>query len=221
MLNFLPLHVYSILFCFLISLLVYSKKRNSFIYLKFFPPFLFLSLVIEVICSYYAHINKNNTVIYNFFSTFEFCFYIWILSILITNINWRRVMRLSVIIYPVLALININFIQGLKTFHTVTYSIGCLLVVLFTIAYLMELFRSAKSSGLITNPAFWICLGLLLFYCCSFPLYGLINYWAKLPGLKLIVKNFARIFTALNIFLYLTFTIAFICHRARKFTLSS
>jgi tellurite resistance protein TehA-like permease len=130
----------------------------------------------------------------------------------------KGIIRVTVVLYALAAVSNILFIQKMKTFHTVTYSLGCLLIVLFCIYYFFELFRLPKSVKLKHNPAFWICTGLLFFYCCGFPLYGLINYWSDIS--KLILKNFDKIITILNIFLYTLFTIAFLCIRTRKYTLS-
>lgn len=121
-------------------------------------------------------------------------------------------------LYLVVAIVNILFIQKIKTFHTTTYAFGCLLVVSFSIYYFLELFRIPRSGKLQYNPAFWICTGLLFFYCCGFPLYGLVNLWKS--SWKLMVNNFTLITEILNIFLYSLFTIAFICARTRKYTLS-
>ena len=130
----------------------------------------------------------------------------------------KKIIRITILFYAITATTNIVFIQKMKTFHTVTYSLGCLLIVVFCIYYFLELFRLPKSVKLKNNPAFWICTGLLFFYCCGFPLYGLMNYWIGIS--KLILQNFSNIVTILNIFLYTLFAIAFLCIKTRKYTLS-
>jgi hypothetical protein len=127
-------------------------------------------------------------------------------------------MWIVIFLYTVAAICNIVFIQKMKTFHTVGYSVGCLLVVIFCINYFFELFQLPKSVNLVNNPAFWICSGLLFFYCCGFPLYGFIKLWTNVP---LVVKNFNAIISLLNIFLYSLFTIAFLCIRTPKYTSSA
>ena len=86
----------------------------------------------------------------------------------------KKVIRIIMILYALIAIINIIFIQKMKAFHTVTYAFGCLLIVAVCIYYFFELFKIPKSVKLKNNPAFWICSGLLFFYCCGFPLFGLI-----------------------------------------------
>ncbi len=219
--NFLTFDLYFIFICFMVSLSVYFRSKPSYPYLKLFPPFLLATVIIEVWGSYLGSIGENNAVVYNFFSTFEFCFYLFVISLLVNSPRVKKIIRVVIPVYFLSAITNILFIQGMKTFHTVTYSSGCLLIVAFCIYYFFELFRLPKSENLVRNPAFWICSGLLFFYCCGFPLFGLINLWSKIPQLRVIRKNFTDFVTILNILLYSLFMIAFLCARTRKYTLSS
>jgi hypothetical protein len=214
--SFLPLYVYFIAISFLVSLVVYFNRTPSFKYLRIFPPFLFGSLVVEVVGSYFSSIGRNNVILYDVFSTIEFCFYLWIISILITDSRVKLIARLTIPVYVIITTLNVLYFQGPRIFHTATYSLGCLLIVIFCIYYFYELFRNPKSVKLNNSPEFWICSGLLFFYCCGFPLYGFLNYWGEF-----IRTNFILIFTILNIFLYSLFTIAFLCVRTRRYTLSS
>jgi len=209
--------MYFIAASFLVSLSVYIRTESSN-YLKLFPPFLLSTLVVELLGSYLGHVEKNNVILYNFFSVFEFAFYLFIISLAISNPVMKRIIRISAVLYIIVAVINILFIQKMKTFHTITYSLGCLLIVISCIYYFLELFRIPQSIKLKNNPAFWICSGLLFFYCCGFPLYGLINFWSDIS--KLVVRNFGEIVTILNIFLYSLFTIAFLCIKTQKYTSS-
>ncbi|WP_431213185.1 hypothetical protein ACQ86N_47525 [Puia sp. P3] len=103
----------------------------------------------------------------------------------------------------------------MATFHTMSYCLGCLLIVCACIYYFWELFQQKSSVDLIHQPAFWVCSGLLFFYSCTFPLYGLTKLMESLP--KVILVNLFNIFILLNIFLYLSFTIAFLCRlKTRK-----
>jgi hypothetical protein len=214
---FIPIYAYFIFLSFLVSLSIYFKKSPNFSYLKFFPLFLLLTLFAEVYGSYLSYSNQRNIEFYNFFTVLEFCFYLIILRLIIKNKNIRKIIVITTILYVIAAIVNISFYQGKNSFHTITYSIGCLIVVSFCIYFFLELFRLPKSIKLSRNPAFWICSGLLFFYCCGFPLYAFINFWSHLEW---IIKRFDDIVTILNTFLYTLFTIAFLCNRTRKYTLS-
>ena len=128
----------------------------------------------------------------------------------------KKIIRITLLLYMVIAVNNIIFIQKMKSFHTVTYALGCLLIVIFCIYYFFELFKLSQSVKLKNNPAFWICSGLLFFYCCGFPLFGMFNFLAGIS--KLIINNFHSIIIILNCFLYTLFTIAFLCRiKTRKY----
>lgn len=214
--SFLPSYIYFIAISLLVSLLVYQKPSQF--YLKLFPPFLLLTFIAEVYASWLFTVGRNNVTIYNFFSTFEFCFYLFIISIIIKNNRIKKIILGTVFLYAIVAVVNIVAILKMKTFHVTTYTVGCLLIVIFCIYYFGELFRFPEQGKLLHNPAFWICSALLFFYCCGFPLYGLINQWKGIS--KLVLENFVEIVTILNIFLYSLFTIAFLCTRTRKYTSS-
>jgi hypothetical protein len=202
---------------FLASLTVYYRLDPVNSFLKYFPPFLLATILVEFIGTYLQTTRRDNVLLYNFFTSFEFCFYLWIVSLIINNRSVKKTIYVVMVIYFLIALVNILFIQK-KVFHTVTYSLGCLLIVLVCIYYFLELFRRPKSVKLSSSPAFWICSGLLFFYCCGFPLFGLLNYWSGIS--KLVLKNFSEILTILNVFLYSLFTLAFLCIRTRRYTLS-
>ncbi|OQP58503.1 hypothetical protein [Niastella populi] len=177
-------------------------------YLKAFPFFMLITLVVEVTAWLLLQYKINVTLLYIVFTSFEFMFYLFIVAYSIYNLKVRKIILWLLAVYPVLVLLNRLFIQQ-RSFHTITYSIGCLLVVAACIFYFFELFQSTHSVNLIKEPAFWICSGLLFFYCCTFPLIGLWNYLHNLPGI--ILKNLNYILTFLNILLYSLFSIAFLC----------
>ena len=177
-------------------------------YLKLFPFFMLITLTVEVSAWFFIKYKMNVTLLYIIFTSFEFIFYLFIIAFSIYNLKVRKIILWLMAIYPLLVLLNRIFIQQ-RSFHTITYSIGCLLVVAGCMYYFFELFQSTHSVNLVKEPAFWICSGLLFFYCCTFPLIGLWNY---LPGLpKIILKNLNYILTFLNILLYSLFSIAFLC----------
>jgi hypothetical protein len=110
---------------------------------------------------------------------------------------------------------NIFLLQKFQVFQSITYCLGCLLVVAACIYYFWELFQSKNYVKLTGEPAFWICSGLLFYFACSFPIYGLINFISDL-GQK-VFHMIEIILDFLIILLYLSFTIAFLCRlRTRK-----
>ncbi len=213
----LPAYIYGICICFVVSLSLFFKIKPEHRVLRLFPIFLFITLAAELWCNYLWESGKNNIPIYNYFSTYEIAFYLFILAKSQSNNRVKKIIYALIPIFLAFAIINIEFIQGRDIFHTISFSVGSLLIVSFCILYFLDLLRLPKSEPLLTNPFFWICSGLLFFYICGFPLYGLVNLWANIA--PILIKNLDTVSIILNIFLYSLFTIAFICIRTRKYTL--
>jgi len=213
--DIIPLYVFFIAISLLISVVLLSRNKDIF-YLRVFPVFLFISVSVELYAIYLWNFRFNTASIYNFFTLFEFGFYLFVLRGIIRNKFVKKVIVAAALIYIPVAVFNIVFIQGLNTFHTVTYSLGCLLVISFSMFYFFEIFRLPKFIYLTSEPGFWICSGLLFFYCCSFPIFAMSDLIEG--AAPFILTNFDKIINVLNVLLYSLFSIAFLCRiRVRKY----
>ena len=207
-----------ILLSALAGIAVYFQKQSP-LYLKLFPIFLFLAFGMEVSGFVLSKRGERTLMLYNVYTTLEYVFYLWVLYRVIRNPKIRTVLRQLFWIYPLLALLNIQFVQK-NNFHTLTYSIGAILVVLTCIYYFLELFRSNHSIKMVRQTSFWICSGLLFYYCCSYPFFAVANFW-KNPSIR-ILQEIQLIISIMNVLLYLSFTIGFLCRiKIRNFILSS
>jgi hypothetical protein len=193
--------------CFLASIALFFQASIPK-YLKTFPFFLLITLGVEFANMLFVKSEKISVRLFNIFTTFEIAFYLFIISCCIYSKKIRRIIWWIIAIYPVLVYINRTFFQ-VKSFHTTTYSLGCLLIVAACVYYILELFQSTRSVNLSKEPAFWICSGLLFFYTCTFPLIGLWNHLHGLP--EIILRNLFTILQVLNVLLYSLFSIAFLC----------
>jgi hypothetical protein len=202
-----PLPMYFEFLSFLTSLLIFKRPETPF-YLKLFPGFLLITISVEFLTLYLWNLSMENYQAYNYFTAFEFCFYLFIFSKIIRTPRVRRIITYTIIPYLTLALANILFFQK-NTFHSITYSLGCLLIVTCAIYYFFELFQSPSSIRLTKEPSFWISSGLLFYYCCSLPFIGLTGLLSTMP--KIFLNNVYYILIGINVLLYSLFTIAFLC----------
>lgn len=195
----------------LVGIISYFKNKKISAYLEGLSFFLLTSLIIEFAADYAIYIlkKKSNLFIYNPFTVFEFVFYIWLLRAIIRNKLVKNILLILLFLYPIGAGINIYFFQGTHGFHSITYALGCLLIITFSTYYFYELFLIPEPVSLLFEPAFWICTGLLFFYSCTFSLFGLSNIVTSLP--RIIINNIEIIINMLNSLLYLMFSIAFLC----------
>jgi len=214
----LYLSYFMIAIALLTSLTVYIRPTTS-LYLKIFPIFLTVILIIGLRIGYLSSHYKSNIGFYNLFTTIAFIFYFFSLQQIIVNKKVKRIIVYIAFIYPLITLLNIFWIQTGAVFNTITFSLGCLLIVMICIYYFLELFQLTSSINLLTQPSFWICSGLLFYFSCSFPLLGLVNF-LKSPS-KIIGNSLAIISNLLDVLLYSSFTIAFLCRIKIRKSMSS
>src|SRR5438105_2271988 len=112
---------------FVISITLFFQVSVP-LYLKLFSTFLLMTLIVEITAWKLVTFGINVTLLYNFFTAFEFEFYLFVLRGIIQNFRIKKVISQVLWLYPVLVFLNVSLIQK-NAFHSVTYSIGCLLVV--------------------------------------------------------------------------------------------
>ena len=156
----------------------------------------------------------NNLDLYNFVSLAAFTYYMYILMEVIYSKRVKKVILIIMSVYVIISLINILFVQKISSFHTMTYSIGCFLIVIISMYYFYELLRLPRAIDLKKEPAFWIAAGLLFFYICTLPVLGVINYLFSIPGV--LGRRLEDIIAILNVLLYSLFTIGFLCRISFK-----
>jgi hypothetical protein len=193
---------------FLLSLFLFFKKSIP-VHLKGFSPFLLFSLFVEAVAAWMINRNISTTLLFNIESTIEVTFYLWVLFCLVSGKIAKRILFYLVVIYPTLSFIDIIFIQGKEDFHSISYAFGCLLIVFFSIIFFYQLFSKPKAITLTREPDFWICTGLLLFYSVTFPMFVFVNFMKDFP--PILANNVQYLLIVLNVFLYLLFSIAFLC----------
>ncbi|MBX3240478.1 MAG: hypothetical protein KIT80_01470 [Chitinophagaceae bacterium] len=210
-------YIIVILLAFLAGIVVYFKN-NMPLYLRLLPANLAFVFVLELVGVLLANRGVYNVNLYNVLGSVQITFYLWVMHQIVVNKSIRRILFYTIFFYPVLVILNKLFVQKGMQFVSITVALGCLLVVLSAIYYFYELFQSDKSVDLLHEPSFWIASGLLFFYSCSFPLFTLLNYFYS-PSNKIIIY-ITYLSSVLNILLYSSFIIAFLCRiRIRKFSL--
>ncbi len=222
--NYLENHLYyfSPIFAaiaFLVSLTIWIFPAGGQRFLKVLSLFLLVNLATETVFAYQAKQNINNLFFGNFVTMLQDSLYLYLLREIVRRPKAKKVLLYCLIIYPAIFIVNVMLIQGSGVFHSMTYALGCLLIVVSCVYYFFELFQQTYSVNLGRQPGFWICSGLLFFYTCTFPLYGATNLLNRLP--KVILFNLLHILVLLNILLYLYFTIAFLCRLKTRNSMSS
>jgi hypothetical protein len=203
---------------FIISLTIFLRPGAE-PYLKYFSIFLFVNCCLDTGTSYMALNRVNNVFISNVNTMATLGFYLYLLMTIVERPKSKKVLLIMLVIYLLISMMNFFLVQKTGVFNSMTYCLGCLLIVTASIYYFWELFQQRRSLDLLRQPTFWICSGLLFYCACSFPLQGMLNFMNALP--KVILENLLIIFDLLNILLYLSFSIAFLCRLKIRKSMSS
>ena len=193
---------------FVFSSLLFLKKSEP-LYLKLFSPFTGIDTLVSLLTTYLARKSIHTLPIVNALTTIEFCFYIWVLRCIINNLFIKKLSLIFLIGFPIAVVINVFLIQGFNNFHTLTYSIGCLIVISLSIYYFFELFQTQYAIRLAKEPGFWIACALLFYYSVSFPLYVCVNLMKNFP--ETLGNVIGIVCSLMNFILYSLFCIALIC----------
>lgn len=205
----LELYQYLIFITFIAGLLRFKALQPG--YLKYLVLVAFLALIAEILpVLKIIRFGGSNHWWFNIFTVAEFLLYSYLFSKAITNQKLATIIRWSIPVYLVLAIANMYFIQGFTRFHTITYRIGAIMIVVWSYLYFRQLLQSDQEIVLLKNPMFWIATGLLFFYLGFFVYmnaFDLIVY--KVIGYN--VQLWRGISYSLNTLLYSCFLIALLC----------
>lgn len=206
-------------------LLVFTILTGLFVMIRHKPPIylriltiaLATNFVVDTIGTILVLRGKQTNGIYNIYNLVTFEFYLVVLYHILKSSRVKKVLFNVLVGFPVLWVINLFFIQGFEEFQSITYSLGCLLVVSFSIYYFLELFQRPTSVRLVLEPAFWVTSSLLFYYCCIFPIAGFLNLVGNLSDRM--VNIYQAVIVVINVFMYSLFLIAFVClMKIRKYT---
>jgi len=184
--------------------------------LKTLPFFLSLTVFVELATPLrLIHFHGNNSWFFNIFTTIEFLYYSLIFFKLSKSHFQRKIIAITAGAFLIFTSINIFFIQGFRKFHTISYRVGAVMVVVWCCLYFRQLMQSSEYIILIRNPYFWISTGLLFFYLGFFFYFSAFDYIVY-KKIKFSKELFGIISDTLNILLYSCFVIALLCPRKKR-----
>ena len=104
-----PIYIYFLAASVLVSSVALLTKRFPEIHLKLFFPFLLMTLAVEVAANLIPFSGQTNVHIYNYFTAFEFCFYLYAIRSMVINVRARKVLLISSLLYGIGSAIYIYF----------------------------------------------------------------------------------------------------------------
>jgi hypothetical protein len=164
---------------------------------------LFLIIVnfIEIfLIMYWTKQYKSNVLIYNIYSIFCVCYYLYVYFHHFSEKTWTKKLIFLSIFWFIFAvgLFVHNF--NVPTVNTSSYNIGKIMVIGLVLNY-----RSIAK-----EPLFYFSLGLLIFYVSSFPLLNFVNFFVVEDTAML---TYVKLLQIGNIFLSLGYLGAALCSK--------
>lgn len=192
------------------------KKGRPF-YLKIFPLFLLSIILIEWSGRLIYKHGENNLLLYNILSVYEFSFYCYFLFNIIDSRLTKKTIVFVSFLMPIILVYNLLYFQGAHQFSTLTFIPSSILLIIFGLIFIYQIFNKAEFVDLKREPSFWICISLIFYFSITVSIIGNLNYIATLS--KSYINLSHSILLTVNCFHYLLFLIGFLCPiHIRKFT---
>ncbi len=181
------------------------------VHLKVFSVLLGVTLGVELLATSiieWLHL-KNNFSLYNFFILPEFLVYAWYYQ-RITSKKWiKNIIWVISFLFPVFWGYSVFLVFGINTFNSHIIVVSAFFSVFFGLSYYYELLHSDKFVGLSRHTEFWIATGMIIFYACQTPFYGMFNF--LLANYLPLSRSLLIVLLFLNSTMYLIFMYAFLC----------
>jgi len=147
--------------------------------LKYLFWCLIFKFIIESLMLYMAIHKQNNLFLYNAYVCVSYAFFARMFySAFDLNVYKKVVIWCSLLFYCVL--IYDWVYVGLEQSLMVSGTFQCLMIILFVIMFFLEITASLKIRNLLRYSLFWVCSGLLVYYCSlTFvsPLFNMLDRW--------------------------------------------
>lgn len=167
-----------------------------------------ITVIVESGNAYYIFpaIHQSNHWTFNIETVFEFYFFSYFFFHVLKESFSRKLIKIFVFAYPVILILSFITIQKYYVFHTYTYMLGELYLIILCLLYYRELYTTNEFKKLSTLPEFWIVTSLLIFTAGELPYMILLNYLNK-HYIMASVYFKQYILGTLNIVMYAMFTI--------------
>lgn len=185
---------------------LYTTKSSDYKYLTFY--FLFILLAEE---TGRLLVSKDLFDLTKYWYSFivipvEFFFFYWFLLNHFNTKKDRQIAKTGIVLLAFGFIIDWLFFYNSKAiFISLSYTLGNLILLILVLRYFKNLIHSKRILNFTTELEFWICLGLLIFYLCTFPFFGLYNYF--LENYPIEFRVYYIVMLVLNSVMYLIFSI--------------
>lgn len=157
----------------------------------------------------------NNFWLYNPYLIINFLVLIHYFKMQFHNKKLIKVINVSMILYLITCILNLIFSDDFFTTNSpFTFVLGSLFLLIVIFVYYFEVLMSSRLLNITKEISFYISIGAVIFYLCTTPIVIYFNYFNSLSSA--FGKLSSIILVTTNIFMYGTFSIAFLLLANKK-----
>ena len=194
---------------FIAAILLLHKKRIG-VWRLFIALFALIVLAETAGCFMYDILGKHNHWVYNINMILTDIFIFWILSTANSLQKERKAIYIVIILFFSTAVINLFFFEGLYHYNQYTETAGDIIQIIISCFLFYRLITEVAYRNLFSYEYFWLANGILFSSLGSTILYHFpeaMSSYQKLTHINV----FAILNNILNVLLYSSLIIAFIC----------
>ena len=184
----------------------YTSKSSKYKYLTFYFLFIVIAEQIGRFLVYKDLLGYTKYWYSYIVIPVEFLFFYWLLFNHFDTKKDRLIAKVGIFLLTFGFVIDWFFFYNAKSvFISLSYTLGNLILLILVLRYFKILIHSKRILNFSKELEFWICLGLLIFYLCTFPFFGLYNYFFENYPIEF--RIYYMVMLALNILMYLIFSV--------------
>jgi len=137
---------------------------------------MFLALLVECLAYVMSKWGGYSSYpIYHIYTVVEYVFLMQIFSQTVTSRIFSRILRFSVPLFGLFALLNIVLWQPLNEPNTNATILTSIIMVIVAVSWFFLTLNEMRYSRIEKSSAFWICVGVLIYFSSSIVLFGFGN----------------------------------------------
>jgi hypothetical protein len=193
---FAILPLFFILIAATVSLL--SFRDNFPVNLKRLSVLWVFIFLVEITGHITGMMKIRNIWLYNIFNIIFLAGLIFILKNQLRDIQVKKIATALLVSFLLFSVFNISWLQKNWNYNTLNYVIGGTIIVLLSVLYFIELYRSDKTEKIYHDPFFWFCTGFLIYFGGTVPFFGMFN---------LMLENNFRFTSFYQKYVYVSFSV--------------
>ncbi len=191
---------------FLLSVYTWKKIDRKVIYIAIV---LLLGLITEFIVLFIKTQKADHSVLYHIYLPVEYTLFALFFRTKTAKKKIDRFILYSIPCYIITSIILSVFFYHFKGLPSLNFNIEGFLIIIWSV-WLLNSFDEFEETSIFMKPELWLCMGLIFFYAGTFIFTGYYTYLKKTDEALADTLN-GYINNGLNIFLYFTMSISFIC----------